>query len=86
MDILSQMKSRMAAPNNTQKMLDDLQAGKKIDANAAKAAVLDAIGNMNPMMRMLLKGILPQVQSMARQKGEADAAINGIMQEIQGKL
>lgn len=86
MDILSQMKSRMAAPNNTQKMLDDLQAGKQIDANAAKAAVLDAIGNMNPMMRMLLKGILPQVQSMARQKGEADAAINGIMQEIQGKL
>jgi hypothetical protein len=76
----------MAAPNNTQKMLDELRAGKQIDANAAKAAVLDAIGNMNPMMRMLLKGILPQVKSAARQKGEADAAIQSIMQEIQGKL
>lgn len=86
MDILSQMKSRMGTQNDTQKMLDDLRAGKQIDAEAAKTAVLGAIGQLNPMMRMLFKGILPQVQSMAKQKGEADAAINGIMQEIQGKL
>lgn len=67
-------------------MLDELRAGKQIDADAAKEAVLGAIQNMNPMMRMLFKGILPQVQSAARQKGEADAAIQSIMQEIQGKL